>query len=664
MKWIITSAWPYAYGVPHLGNLVGSLLSADVFTRYLRLIGEKVIMVSGSDEHGTPIEVKSLQLGMSPKKLTDDVHNKILEVLKGFDIEFDNYTRTHNEIHIEFIQKFYEKIYFNGYIFKQKDRVLYCEYDKIYLPDRFVVGTCPYCGYQYAKGDQCEKCGALLTPLELINPRCTICGRRPTVREKVHYYFNLPAFSQRLENLIENSDTLTENARRFSLKMIKNGLKPRSITRNNKWGIPAPFPGADNLTIYVWFEAVLGYVSAVKEYFIKKEDDDEMWMEWWFGKDTNVAFFIGKDNIPFHTIILPALLMATKDPYTFRFYIGATEYLNFEGKKFSKTHNIGIWCDEALELLPADYWRYTLIYLRPETRDTSFTWRTLEYAVNEELNNNLGNLVQRVLTLAARFFNYKIVGEKPLTDDQRKLFELVEDKANLVKELYMNMRFQRVPYEVMHIVKKANRLINLERPWEKVKDNPVEAGRTLYTVAHAVKAAAIMLYPIIPSSSKKIMRYLGLENKMKWEEICEENRDMIIYKEFKPIFNRIDVEELREKLREYRGEEMERIDIGYLSKIDMRVGTIEEVERKIGSKKILRIIVNVGDRRVKVLGGLAKYYKPEELIGKKVILIMNMEPKKIIDETSDAMLLAAMDDNGRVRLLTPDGEVDNGARIG
>ncbi len=663
-KWIITSAWPYASGVPHLGNLVGSLLSADVFTRYLRLIGEDVIMVSGSDEHGTPIEVKALQLGIDPKKLTNEVHEKIVNILNGFNIKFDNYTRTHNDIHIKFVQDFYRKIYENEYIFKQKDKVLYCEHDKIYLPDRFVIGTCPYCGYENARGDQCEKCGALLTPLELINPRCAICGRKPSIRETTHYYFNLPVFEEKLKNFIEESSTLTDNAKKFSLKMIESGLKPRSITRNNKWGIPAPFPGAEDLTIYVWFEAVLGYVSAVKEYFIKKERDNGKWMEWWLDKEANVAFFIGKDNIPFHTIIFPALLMATEDPYTLNFHIGATEYLNFEGQKFSKTHNVGIWCDEALKLLPSDYWRYTLIYLRPETRDTNFTWKTLEYAVNEELNNNLGNLVQRVLTLIERYFDYKIVKREPKTELQIEIFNIVKETAETTRKLYLEMRFQRIPHEVMRIVKKANKLINLERPWEKAKDKLVEAERTLYTVVYAVKAVAIMLYPIIPDSSKKILDYIGVNNEVTWKEIFRERDEVTIYKEFKPIFSRINIEEIKDRLREYRGEKMDKIDVSYLSKIDMKIGTIEKVEKKVGSKKILRLLINIGGRKVKVLGGLAPYYKPEELVGKKVVVILNMKPKKIIDETSNAMLLAAIDDKGRVRLLTPDGEVDDGAKIG
>jgi methionyl-tRNA synthetase len=663
--WIVTSAWPYAHDIIHLGNLIGSLLSADIFTRYLRLKGEEVIFVSGSDEHGTPIEAKAVQENRDPKELTDEVHNKISDVIKRFNIEFDNYTRTHNDIHIRFVQDFYKKIFENGYIFTKEEEVLYCSKDKLYLPDRFVIGKCPYCDYDAAKGDQCEACGRLLNPIELIGPRCIICGEKPVIKKSVHYYFDLPRFSDRLLKWLSKSTTLTENAKQFSINMIKDGLKPRSITRNNKWGIPAPFPEAGGLTIYVWFEAVLGYVSAVKEYFIKTENNDEKWKEWWFNNETNVAFFIGKDNIPFHTIIFPALLMATHDPYTFKFYIGATEYLNFEGKKFSKTHKIGIWCDEALELLPADYWRYVLTYLRPETRDTNFTWRSLDYAVNEELNNHYGNLVHRLLTLISKYFDGEITKQEPYTDLQKDIINTISKIERNSDKYYLETRFQRVLQEIMVLIKKANNLINQERPWETVKKDRKYAESTLYTVYLAVKASTIILYPIIPESTKKILKYLGIDiRKVRWADILKRENKITIAEKFAPVFSRININELKRRLKIIRGEEMEQIDMEYLSKIDIRVGLVEKVEKKVGTKKILRLYVNLGDKKVKILAGLAQYYKPEELIGKKIVLITNMKPKKIIDEYSEGMLLAAMDNKGRVKVLTVDGEIDIGSKVG
>ena len=550
-RWIVTAAWPYAHGVPHLGNLIGSLLSADIFARYLRLRGHDVIFVSGSDEHGTPIEVTALKEGVPPEQLSGKVHEEIVRILKGFNIAIDNYTRTHNPIHIKFVQEFFMKIYRNGYIYRQVDEVLYCERDKIYLPDRFVVGTCPFCGYDSAKGDQCESCGALLTPTQLKEPRCAVCGGKPVVRESTHFYFDLPAFTDRLIDFISKSTTLSENAKNFSLNMLKQGLKPRAITRNNKWGIPAPFPGAEGLTIYVWFEAVLGYVSAVIEYF-KRRGEEERWKEWWLNQDTNVAFFIGKDNIPFHTVILPALLMATGDPYTLRFHVGATEFLMYEGQKFSKSKGIGIWCDEALELLPADYWRYVLTYIRPEVKDTSFTWKTLEYAINEELNNDFGNLVLRVLSFVRKHFGGVIPEAGQPSEGERRLLEMIEETRRKVEELYEAMRFQRVVSEVMRLVREANALMNREEPWRTVKTDKARAGTTMNVLARAVIAAAVMLYPVIPESCEKILRSIGVEGDVAWDLIGRDAAGLRLAGDPKPPFRKVNAEELKAKLAEIR----------------------------------------------------------------------------------------------------------------
>ncbi len=552
------------------------------------------------------------------------------------------------------------KIFNNGYIFTQEDEVFYCERDKLYLPDRFIIGKCPHCGYEAARGDQCEKCGSLLTPKELIEPRCAVCGQRPVIKKVRHYYFDLPKFTHKLKEFIINSSTLSENAKNFSIKMLEMGLKPRAITRNNKWGISAPFPGAEDLTIYVWFEAVLGYISAVIEYFEKRGERDK-WKEWWWNPDTNVAFFIGKDNIPFHTIIFPALLMATGDPYTLRFYIGATEYLNFEGKKFSKTHKIGIWCDEAIKLLPADYWRYVLINIRPETRDSSFTWDIMEKIINEDLNNNIGNLIHRVITLIVKYLNGVVSKCNPMTKAQSDLINLISNIASNTKKLYYEMKFQKIPNEVQKIAKSANALINKERPWETIRTAPDLARSTIYTSLRAIIAIMTILYPIIPESSMKFFRYIGLDKNIEWSLIFKELDKIEVSKDYKPLFRRISKEELIKKLNEIRGEE-ELIDASYLSKIDIRVGLIEQAELKEGTEKIIRLIVNIGDRKLKILAGLGDYYKPDDLIGKRVIVITNIKPKKIIDEYSEAMILAA-DDGRRIKILTVDGFVKEGARV-
>ena len=660
-RWIVTSAWPYAHDVPHLGNLVGSLLSADVFARFLRLKGEEVIYVSGSDEHGTPIEVRALKVGVKPEELSDQVHKKILEIIKGFNIKIDNYTRTHNPVHIKFTQEFYMKIYNNGYIFTREDEVLFCERDNIYLPDRFVVGTCPHCGYDSAKGDQCENCGSLLTPSQLINPRCAVCGEKPVVRRVKHFYFNLPAFTDMLTKLISESQTLSENAKNFSLQMIKQGLKPRSITRNNKWGIPAPFPGAEGLTIYVWFEAVLGYISAVIEYFKKKGKEDE-WKAWWLNPDTNVAFFIGKDNIPFHTIILPALLMATGDPYTLKFYVGATEFLMYEGQKFSKSKGVGIWCDEALKLLPADYWRYALMQIRPEVKDTSFTWKTFEYAINEELNNHYGNLVYRLLSFTTKYLNGTLEKPRRFTDEEKKLIEEIKHVKRNVEELYMNMRFQRIIGEVMSLIRKANALMNLEEPWKKIKVSRDDAVANLYTVYLAVKAASIMLHPIIPDSTSKILSYFGY-SEFSWADIDKQEGKIVIQGHPEVPFRKVKAEELTAKLEDIRRAKKEKISTSELQKIKLVVGKIVDVEDVPQRENLYKIMVSLGGGEVyTTVAALKRQYTKEELLGKKVIVVSNIEERKIAGIQSQVMLLAAKDGD-RISLVTVDKEVSEGSVV-
>ncbi len=659
-KWIVTSAWPYAYGVPHLGNMVSSLLSADIFARYLRLKGHDVISVTGSDEHGTPIEVKAIQMGIQPKELTDKVHKQILDILEKFNIRFDNYTRTHNPVHIDYVRSVFQKIYENGYIYTQTDKQLYCEKDQRYLPDRFVIGTCPYCGYEGARGDQCENCGRLLDPLDLISPRCAICGSPPVVKEVLNYYFDLPRFSEKLLSWLESSETLTENAKNFSIQMIRQGLKPRAVTRHNKWGVPAPFPGAEGLTIYVWFDAVLGYVSAVKEYFEKKGEPDR-WRDYWMDRETNVAFFIGKDNIPFHTIIFPSLLMATYDPYTLRFHIGATEWLTYEGKKFSKTKGIGIWCDEAVELLPADYWRYTLTYVRPETGDTDFTWDILEYCVNKELNDDLGNLVHRILTLIKRYLGGRVERSETPSEAVSRLRNLSREVAEKVDRLYLETRFQRVLHEVMRLVREANATLNIEEPW-KLRDDRERLNAVMYHLALTIRDVAVMLNPVIPESSEKILRYLGME-KPSWSLLSDEPREIVISQEFTPLFSKIDKESLKKRLEEMRSMGEERISFEEFMRIDMRVGYVEKAEPKEGSKNLIRLKIRVGDKTLNVLAGLRKYYRPEDLQGKKVIVVTNLEKKKIMGEYSEGMILAADDGKGNVKILTVEGDIEDGARV-
>lgn len=349
-KILVTSAWPYVNYLLHLGNFLQNL-SSDVAARYYRLKGNDVVLVSGSDEHGTPTEVEAVKLGIPAKQLADRNHRRVVELFQKWGLSFDNYTRTENPVHKQFVQEHLMKIYKNGYIFSQETEMLYCEKCARYLPDRYVEGKCPYCGYERARGDQCEECGKLLEPTLLNEPACAICKGKPIVKKTTHWYFDLAKFSAQINNFLINNKQLPSNAKNFSLNLLKEGLKPRAVTRDVSWGIPAPFPGAEGKTIYVWVEAVLGYVSATIEYF-KNREDPEKWKEYWLDRDSKTLYFIGKDNIPFHTVILPALLLASGDDYNLPWNVSTTEFLQFKGEKASKSQKVGVWIDEALELFP------------------------------------------------------------------------------------------------------------------------------------------------------------------------------------------------------------------------------------------------------------------------------------------------------------------------
>jgi len=481
-----------------------------VFARYLRLRGEDVVFVSGSDEHGTPIEVEAIKRGVHPKTLTDEVHATVVELFKKFSLSFDNYTRTHNDVHIEFCREFFLKIYEKGFIFAREVDQLFCEICKRFLPDRFVTGTCPRCGYPSARGDQCENCGIVLEPLELLDSRCSICGSKPVVKKTKHWYFDLPRFSEKLKEMILKNDRLPENARNFSLSWINEGLRPRAVTRDNQWGIPAPFPGAEGKTIYVWFEAVIGYVTATIEWAVRR-DSHELWKKYWLDPETKSVYFIGKDNIPFHTIILPALLMAYDDRFVLPWNVSSTEYLMFEGQKFSKSRGVGIWLDQALEYFPADYWRYYLVKIRPEKSDANFSWEDFQKTINNDLNDNIGNFVHRVLTFIHNHFNGEIPAPQGFDELDNKLLSITKsaplEAAKFMEELKMRQALETLT----ELSSQGNVYLTRKEPWHTLKTEPSQARTTLYVAAQVVKCLSILLDPFIPESALKMRDMLAIE---------------------------------------------------------------------------------------------------------------------------------------------------------
>lgn len=547
MKWIVASAWPYINTVPHLGTLV-QVLSSDVFARFLRKIGEEVVFVSGSDEHGTPIEIEAIRKGRSPRELTDEMHDYVSRLFRSFGISFDNYTRTESEVHKEFVKEFYSKVYENGHVFERETEQLYCSKDGMFLPDRFVTGRCPYCGYERAHGDQCERCGRLLNPTDLLDPKCSICGSAPEMRRTKHWFFDLPKFSRELKEYIESNENFPENARAVSLSMIEEGLRPRSLTRDNKWGIPAPFPGSEGKTIYVWMEAVLGYVSAVKEYFANKGEG--RFGEFWKCDGTRSVYFIGKDNIPFHTIIFPALLMASGEGYVLPFNVASTEFLLYEGEKFSKSGRRGIWMDEALKLLPPDYWRFYMIYTRPEQKDSNFSWEDFESKVNDELNDIIGNLVHRVLS----FVDSRYGGFVPLTQlDEESVSFLEEIKAlgKAIEDSIIKIRLREALKGLIEMARLGNRFFNNREPWRDFETDRKRADSTILASYRLLKILAYYMHVFLPLSAEKLWYMLGFDGEPGRETAFSTDAVSRV-RSVEPLFRKIRKEELIERLRQIR----------------------------------------------------------------------------------------------------------------
>jgi methionyl-tRNA synthetase len=527
--------------VPHLGNIVSSILSADVVARYYRLKGDDVVYVTGSDEHGTPIEVEAVRLGIPPKQLTDQNHEKVVDLFERWGICFSNYTRTENPLHKKFVRTLLLKIYDNGYIFTQETELPYCPKCDRFLPDRFVEGICPNCGYKQARGDQCEACGSLLEPAKLIQPYCTICGSTPVIKRSKHWYFDLSKFNEQLRNYIKNNKQLPDNARNFSLNILQQGLKPRPVTRDNEWGIPAPFPGANDKTIYVWVEAVLGYLSATVEYF-KKRGEEERWKEYWFNKEVKTLYFIGKDNIPFHTLILPALLLAAHEDYNLPWNVDSIEFLMFEGQAFSKSRRIGVWIDEALELFPADYWRYALISIRPETKDTNFSWKTFIEKVNADLNDTLGNFIHRTLTFINQHFNSAVPKPNKLDEHDKSTLESATKRLEKIAQNLEEFRLQEALRHVIGLSHLGNRFLNEKEPWKTIKTNPQSAANTLYIAAQIVKNLAITLEPFTPFTAEKLWKLLNLPGAVHERTWKETKRDLPTghkINKAKPLFSKI-----------------------------------------------------------------------------------------------------------------------------
>ncbi len=668
------------HAIPHLGNMIGSVLSADVFARYQRLKGNDVVFVSGSDTHGTPVAVAAKKLNVDAEELAMKNHEIIKKLFQKWNISYDNYTHTHNPTHQQFVQDFYLDIQNNGYILEKEIETLYCEHDNLYLPDRFVEGECPYCGDKNARGDQCDKCQKLLTPLELKNPHCVICNNSPEIKKTTHWYMNFPKLQEELGTLIEENSIIPSNARTVCLNSIDEGLPERAITRDLEWGIPAKFKGAGNKTIYVWFEAVLGYISAVLEWAQEIMRKPEKFDYFWKDQKTKTVYFIGKDNIIFHLIVFPGLLLAynkdksQNEKLVLPYNVSSTEFLMYENDKFSKSRGIGIWIDEALELAPVDYWRFSLIYNRPEKSDTSFLWTEFENNI-KILNDNIGNFIHRTLTFITNHFGGMIPPKIKNDEIDESFIKKLNSIGEHVGTLLDQFELKKALKEIVNFGKEGNIYLNEKAPWHSIKDDKKSAGHVFNICGQAVHALAILLAPFIPSTSEKILEYLNSSQKLGelyWDDMNENSLDLD-HKINKPnpLFQKLDIVEMQKTLKKIKenkklvinmDNDMNTISHEDFAKLDIKVGLVENVEKIPNADKLLKLTVNIGTETRTLVAGLAEYYDKKDLIGKKVIVLVNLEPKKLRGVLSHGMLLAA-DDGKVVSFLTPEKDIIPGSRI-
>lgn len=515
-KILVAVAWPYANGPLHQGHVAGAYLPPDIFARYQRLRGNDVLMVSGSDSHGTPITVTADQKGLSPREVFEHNHAIFLENFRDLGLSFDLFTHTDTENHHRVSQDTFLALLEKGYLHSRMMQQLYCEYDQKFLPDRYVHGTCPYCGYEGARGDQCEACGRPLDATELIDPRCKLCGHRPVIRETEHFFLDLPAFNDRLLAWVKGKAHWRPNVYNFTINYLKEGLRMRPVTRDIQWGIPVPVEGYKGKCIYVWFEAVIGYLSASIEW-ARNRGEPERWKEWWY-EPARSYYFIGKDNIPFHSVIWPAILMGTERLYhedegqlNLPYDIPANEFMTLEGQKMSTSRNWAVWLPDYLVHYDPDPLRYYLTIIAPESQDTDFTWDGFLHRNNDELVAVWGNLVHRVLTFACKNFEGQVPNPGELDEVDRALLGKVETAFEPIGEFLEDCNFKAALSEVMSLAREANRYLEEKSPWFQIKEDPRAAATTIYVALRVIDSLKTLFYPFLPFSSQKLHYVLGYE---------------------------------------------------------------------------------------------------------------------------------------------------------
>lgn len=674
-RYLVTSALPYANGPVHIGHLAGVYIPSDIYTRYLRLRGEDVISVCGSDEHGVPITIKARQEGVSPQDIVDKYHGIIKESFRRLGMSFDIYSRTTSPMHHKTASDFFRKLYDDGKFIEQTSQQYYDEEAGQFLADRYIVGTCPHCQNERAYGDQCEKCGSTLNATDLIGPKSAITGSTPVLRETKHWFLPLDRYEEFLRKwILDGHKEWKSNVYGQCKSWLDLGLQPRAVSRDLDWGIPVPVEGADGKVLYVWFDAPIGYISATKEL-------TPDWEKYWKDEDTKMVHFIGKDNIVFHCIVFPSMLRA-HGGYILPENVPANEFLNLEGDKISTSRNWAVWLHEYIEEFPGkeDVLRYVLCANAPETKDNDFTWKDFQARNNNELVAVLGNFVNRALVLTQKYYGGAVPPAGELTAYDRETVAEIPVIKKSLEENIENYRFREALKDAMNLARLGNKYLADSEPWKLVKTDP-ERVKTILNVALQITAnIAVAIEPFMPFTAEKVLKLLQI-GKPGWDELGStallEAGHVIGTPEL--LFEKIEdsvIEAQLEKLAATKqanlaaemGKEVtpqkEVVSFDDFGKMDIRVVTIKEAEKIAKTKKLLKLTIDTGIDTRTIVSGIAEYYTPEELVGRQVLVLVNLEPRELKGVLSQGMILMGQDATGKLVLLSPTDKVGSGTIVG
>ncbi|MDW3195560.1 MAG: methionine--tRNA ligase [Cytophagales bacterium] len=674
----ITAALPYANGPIHIGHMAGVYVPADTYVRYLRLKGEDVAFVCGSDEHGVAITLRARKEGITPQEVVDRYHEQIKSSFDAFGISFDIYSRTSAKVHHETAADFFKELYEKGTFVEEASEQFYDESAQQFLADRYIKGTCPNCGFEEAYGDQCENCGTTLSPNELKNPKSMLSGEAPVKKPTKHWSFPLDQYEDWLKEwILEGHEEWKSNVYGQCKSWIDGGLRPRPMTRDLDWGIPVPVEGAEGKVLYVWFDAPIGYISATKEWADKQGKN---WEDYWKSNDTRLLHFIGKDNIVFHCIIFPAILKA-QGSYILPENVPANEFLNLESNKISTSRNWAVWLHEYLEEFPdkQDVLRYVLSANAPETRDNDFTWKDFQARNNNELVAILGNFVNRAIVLTHKYYDGKVPAKGDVQPIDQEVLEAVKSYPAKIGESLDAFRFREALSSMMEVARAGNKYLADTEPWKLIKTDADRVNTIMHVALQIVANIAVVAEPFLPETSSKIRSMLGLAP-LAWKDagrsdllaegqtiakaqlLFEKIEDAVVQKQVQKL---MDTKAQNEKEAAGVTVAPAKDEITYddFMKMDIRVGEILEAEKVPKSNKLLKFKVDTGIDQRTILSGVAKHFTPEEMIGKKVTVLVNLAPRKIMGVESQGMLLFAENEDGSLKAVAPDTDAENGAGI-